>query len=129
MKFNFDKCLNEYNHSRPIINSHLEKQYHKEFFYDEKKKFGIMFTTFNYHFIFGVVQKETTKIKEVIKKYIQNNKKDIFILYAPNKEWEDLLETVFFELKGKIKQRSSYSLNVDKFKQYDTTNSFVTLER
>lgn len=128
MKLNYDKCLNEYNHSRPIINSHLENQYHKEFFYDDLGQYGIMFTTFNFHFSFGKIPTYTTKLKKVIQKYIDDNNKEIFILYAPNIEWEKVLNKLFKELDGKVKQRSSYTLNIEKFKEYDTHNSFVKLE-
>ena len=126
MKMNFNKCLNEYNHSRPIIFSHLERQYHKEFFYDELEQFGIMFTSFNLHFIFGKIPSKKELIVNTIKRYIQD--KDIFIMYAPNEEWYPLLDEVFSELNGKVKRRNAYALNIEKFHEYDPRNNFVKLE-
>ncbi len=128
MKLNYEKYLNEYNHSRPIISSHLEQQYRKEFFYDETKRFGIMYTDFDFHFIFGEIPDDFEYLTNVISRYIVKNRKDIFILYAPNKHWYKLLDRVFNNINGKKKIRNSYKLNTDLFKEYDPKNSFVRME-
>lgn len=121
-------ALNEYNHSRPIIFSHIEKQYACEVFYDETEQYGILFTNFDYHFTFGNIPNNDNNFLQVIKDYKDKHKKKEIILFAPNAKWNVFLKVVFSKINGVVDKRNLYYINKDTFNQFDTTNTFIKIE-
>jgi len=128
MKDNILNFLKEYPHSIPIIYSHIELQYESKVVFDELDGFGILFTTFDYHYAFGKVPKDTQSFIDYLRDYVKENKKEELILFGPNEEWNKFLYKVMKEIRGTVDKRCLYLLNKEKFEVYDAQNKFVKLE-
>lgn len=128
MKSKYRNLLKEYNHSIPIIYSHIERQYHYDILFDNDENYGILLTCFDYNFAFGDIPKNRGKFINYIREYIKDNEKDEFIIFGPNILWEKFLSKVFKDINGTKDIRCLYYLNENKFKEYNTTNKFVKLE-
>ena len=127
MKKMIKDYLNQYTHSTPIIHSHLEDQFDYELYFNQKNDFGILFTSFDYHYTFGKMP-EKAEIIKVIKDYVNKHNKTEFILFGPDESWDSLLTSVTNELNGVIDKRVLYHLNREKFLEYDVQNEFIKLE-
>lgn len=108
------KLFSDYTHSIPIIYSHLEGQYQYTLS-NPSKSFQILFTTFDYHYITGDIPRDENSVIEEIRKYIDENNPEEFIIYAPNQEWEDYLSKIFTYIGGVIDFRLSFTLDQDEF--------------
>ncbi len=128
MKAKYRELLKEYRHSIPIIYSHIEKQYKYIIEYNEKENYGVLFTTFDYHYVFGKVPQDQNEFIQLLSNYVTENGKEELILFSPNDKWDKFLKEIFESINGVIDKRYQYQLNKDTFKEYDTTNSFVKLE-
>lgn len=107
-----NNLFHEYNHSIPIIYSHIENQY--PFHYSNTESFTILYTNFDYHFVVGDIP-TIEEFKKEISLYIRTNQKEEFILFAPNQKWETFLEQVFQDINGVIDQRVEYDLDIQSF--------------
>lgn len=128
MKKVIRKLLDEYKHSKPIIYSHIENQYPYDLFYDEEERFGILFTSFDYHYCFGNVPKSEEKIIEALKQHHKNHPNDDIILYGVNTRWDNFLDKMIKRICGTIDKRYLYELDESRFGEFDSTNQFIDLE-
>ena len=103
-----------YKHSIPIIFSHIENQYQYELS-SQNKSFVILFTDFDYHFIAGNIPKSPEEILIEMRKYIKKHSKKEFILFAPNKKWENYLRELFKSINGVVDTRVSYKFDKKRF--------------
>ncbi len=124
----YKSLLEEYNHSKPIIYSHIENQQPYEIFYNAKEGYGILFTNFDYHYCFGSIPSDTVAFRKALHDYHKKHEDGRIILYGPNKVWDAFLDKWVQELNGGIQQRYLYDLNTEEFKQYDPQNRFIKLE-
>ena len=92
--------LDLYTHSRPIIFSHLDNQYPYEIYYNDDEQFGILYTSFDYHFVFGETPKHTDFFTDIILKHVSNSDKDEFIFFAPNPTWMKFLKKTLHKING-----------------------------
>jgi len=129
MNAKYRELLKEYTYSIPIIYSHIEEQYKYEVVFNDEENYGILFTTFDYHYVFGNIPHDKETFIKYLKEYIITNDKDELIVYGPNKEWEKFLSKIFKIINGTCERRFLYYLNEPKFREYDTTNEFVKLEK
>ena len=106
--------FSSYKHSLPVIYSHLEGQY-PYVLSDDKMPFNILFTNFDYHYIVGDQPLVEEDLLSVMRKYIQSNKKEEFILFSPNQEWDDYLSKLFSYIGGVIDLRYSFELDDTEF--------------
>jgi hypothetical protein len=116
-----EKFFQNYPHSKAIIHSHLEGQY--PYLLSETNGFQDLYTTFDFHYVDGIIPSKNDMIKE-IKRYIEVFNKEEFILFAPNKEWENFLKEVFQSIHGVIDIRLEYAFNKDAFENQYRNQDF-----
>ncbi|AIO19589.1 GNAT acetyltransferase [Candidatus Izimaplasma bacterium HR1] len=125
------KLFNDYTHSIPIIHSHLEGQY-KYTLSEVKYSFTILFTEFDFHYISGTIPEDKEEVISEIRKYIKERKKDEFILFSPNEDWDNYLSEIFKQIGGAIDLRYSFTLDQTAFKKIHDNYKFnheVKLQR
>lgn len=116
MKFDFT----DYTHSIPIIFSHIEGQY-PLVLSEEKNEFQILFTSFDYHYATGKIPNKEEPLLNVMRNYIKKHKKEEFILYGPNDEWDDYLTKLFSYIGGVIDIRYAFKLDEAQFMRHYNT--------
>lgn len=107
--------LNGYTHSKPIIYSMIEGLYDVDIYVDDVESitYGILFTPFDFNYIFGVFDQEV--MKETISTYLITNHKEEAIFFGPNELSNDPLKKLIKEFNGVVDTRVSLEFNNDKF--------------
>lgn len=118
-----EKWFNEYQHNRPIIYACLEGQYAYELIEDEG--YVVLLTQVDYHYVAGQVPSDDDMFLSHITDYIKKHQASEFVLFAPNKQWEDFLASAFQKINGIIDARYLYKLDEDK---YDRNEQFSVCE-
>lgn len=111
-----------YKHSKAIIFSHLEKQY--SFMIHEGKKYQILFTDFDYHYVTGIPPKDISELKSILREYINSNNKNEIILFEDDLKWRDYLNQLFKEINGVLDYRYSFKLNEGDFEDIIAKHTF-----
>ena len=120
--------LNDYAHSRAILFSHIEHQYAYELYRSADQTFGILFTTFDYHYCFGAVPNDPSEFEQAVLDYHLKHKRSELILFGPTPAWEAFLTTFVTKKQGAIDPRNQYKLNHDVFREFDPFNDKIVLE-
>jgi hypothetical protein len=106
----------EYKHNIGLIFSHFEGQYPYELM--EEEDYLILLTLFDYHYVAGKVPNNEALFLQHIISYIKANEKEEFVLFAPNKEWEDFLEGIILKLGGVLDTRYLYHVKKEDLRVY-----------
>jgi len=106
----------EYKHNIGLIFSHFEGQYPYELM--EEEDYLILFTLFDYHYVAGKVPTNESLFLQHIISYIKAHEKEEFVLFAPNKEWENFLEKIISKLGGVLDARYLYQVKKEDFIDY-----------
>lgn len=120
--------LNDYPHSRAVIFAHIEGHFPSDVFLSADNTFGILFTTFDYHYTFGSVPSNPSEFKQAIKDYQQKTGCNELILFGPSSEWNTFLNSFITEINGVIDTRVQFKLNKRAFHEFDAHNDHVTIE-
>lgn len=113
----------KYEHSIPIIFSHIEGQYPCEYSLGNEE-FQILFTPFDYHFIAGNPDVSLDAVTNAMREYIKQHQKEEFILFGPNQQWEHQLQQLFQSIGGVVDTRHVFELNHEQFLQIKQSYKF-----
>lgn len=119
-KQNYCQLFNSYAHNIAVIFSSLEGMYDGELFVDNilEPRIAMLFTPFAFHFVAG--EAKTPDAADIIDKlifqeYLQRSGQKEAIVFAPDSQWESILDQVFPRHQGIKDKRKSFCLNQDKF--------------
>jgi hypothetical protein len=115
--------LNDYTHSHPIIFSHINGQYQGKISEFETDSY-ILYTTVDFHFVFGQVPSNHETFLSEIKRYIKHHQKEEFILFFPNQKWKTCLQEAMKTLNAVIDQRVLLLLDDNRFNDIYNNHTF-----
>lgn len=110
--------LDKYTHSIPIIYSMIEGQFNPSIFVDdiEHAKWGIIFTPFDFHYMFGDPSSvNQTVLENLIKDYVVINNRPECMIFRPNDLFDPILANIFTKFKGVKGNRVSFEFNQENF--------------
>lgn len=128
----YEKFFSEYTHSQSIIFSHLKGDYPYELYVDDEHKpaFGILYTTLDYHFVFGEI--DIDQLQQNLMLYIKNHHSQEAIILTPDGNPSETMKEFISRFNGVIGKRFFFKLNKEIFKnivsQFNSTNIIITKE-
>ncbi len=114
------RYLDKYTHSIPIIYSMVEGQFSPSIFVDDSTdtKWGIMFTPFDFHYVFGDASKVDEKaLEQLIKDYVILNNRQEAMIFEPDNSFNHVLSSIIGRFKGVKGNRVSLEFNQEVFEE------------
>ena len=110
--------LDKYTHSLPIIFSMIEGQFNPSIYVDDDQevKWGIIFTPFDFHYVFGdAVEVDQNALEHLIKDYVIMNNRPECMIFRPNDSFDTILSDIILKFKGVKGHRASFDFNEENF--------------
>lgn len=113
--------LDKYTHSIPIIYSMIEGQFNPSIYVDDTQdiKWGIIFTPFDFHYVFGDSKAvDAIALENLIKDHIVINNRPECIIFRPDESLDPILYNIMVNIKGVKGTRVSFTFNEEMFNDF-----------